>query len=79
MSLGFFWENKTRKDVIVELFGTVVVYIIMACAVAGAIASAIKPESELGQQFVAGVDSIGPIFPACGRYYGVGAVFDGVC
>lgn len=62
MSLGFFWENKTRKDVIVELFGTVVVYIIMACAVAGAIASAIKPESELGQQFVAGVDSIGPIF-----------------
>lgn len=20
MSLGFFWENKTRKDVIVELF-----------------------------------------------------------
>ena len=37
-------------------------YIIMACAVAGAIASAIKPESELGQQFVAGVDSIGPIF-----------------
>ena len=45
-----------------ELFGTVVVYIIMACAVAGAIASAIKPESELGQQFVAGVDSIGPIF-----------------
>lgn len=44
------------------MFGTVVVYIIMACAVAGAIASAIKPESELGQQFVAGVDSIGPIF-----------------
>lgn len=78
MSLGFFWENKTRKDVIVELFGTVVVYIIMACAVTGAIASAIKPESELGQQFVAGVDSRSN-FPACGRYYGVGAVFDGVC
>lgn len=48
MSLRFIWENKTRKDEIVELFGTVVVYIIMACAVAGAIASAIKPESELG-------------------------------
>ena len=44
------------------MIGTVVVYIIMACAVAGAIASAFKPESELGQQFVAGVDSIGPIF-----------------
>ena len=45
-----------------ELIGTIVVYIIMACALAGAIASAVKPESELGQQFVAGIDSIGPIF-----------------
>lgn len=50
-----------------EMIGTVVVYIIMACAIAGAVASAIKPESELGQQFVAGVDSIGPIFlPSAG-------------
>lgn len=45
-----------------ELIGTVVVYIIMACAVAGCIASVVKPESELGQQFVAGIDSIGSIF-----------------
>ena len=45
-----------------ELFGTIVVYIIMACAIAGCLASVIKPESELGQQFVAGIDSIGPIF-----------------
>ena len=45
-----------------ELFGTIVVYIIMACAFAGAVASVINPESELGQQFVAGIDSIGPIF-----------------
>lgn len=45
-----------------EMIGTVVVYIIMACAVAGCIASVVKPESELGQQFVAGIDSIGPIF-----------------
>lgn len=45
-----------------ELIGTVVVYIIMACAVVGCIASVVKPESELGQQFVAGIDSIGPIF-----------------
>lgn len=44
------------------MIGTVVVHIIIACAIAGAVASAIKPESELGQQFVAGVDSIGPIF-----------------
>lgn len=49
------------------MIGTMVVYIIMVCAIAGAVASAIKPESELGQQFVAGVDSIGPIFlPSAG-------------
>lgn len=45
-----------------ELIGTIVVYIIMACAIAGCLASVIKPESELGQQFVTGIDSIGPIF-----------------
>lgn len=45
-----------------ELVGTIVVYIIMACAVAGAVSSAFKPDSELGKQFVAGIDSIGPIF-----------------
>ena len=45
-----------------ELIGTIVVYIIMACAIAGCLASVIKPESELGQQVVAGIDSIGPIF-----------------
>ncbi len=48
-----------------ELVGKVVVYIIMACALAGAIASAVKPESELGKEFVAGIDSIGPIFLPC--------------
>lgn len=45
-----------------EMIGTAVVYLIMACALVGAIASAMKPESELGRQFVAGIDSIGPIF-----------------
>lgn len=45
-----------------EVFGQVIVYIIMACALVGCIASVVKPESELGQQFVAGIDSIGPIF-----------------
>lgn len=45
-----------------EIIGTVVVYIIMACAFIAAIASVSRPESELGQQFVAGIDSIGPIF-----------------
>ena len=33
-----------------ELIGTIVVYIMMACMVAGAIASMVKPESELGEQ-----------------------------
>ena len=45
-----------------EIIGTAVVYIIMACALVGCIASIVKPESELGQEFVAGIDSIGPIF-----------------
>lgn len=45
-----------------ELIGTVVVYVIMGCALAGAIASVIKPESGLGKEFVAGIDSLGPIF-----------------
>ena len=45
-----------------EIIGTIVVYIIMACMVAGGIASMVKPESELGQQFVEGINSMGPIF-----------------
>jgi len=45
-----------------EIFGFVVVLIIMACALAGALASVIKPESKLGQEFIYGIDSIGPIF-----------------
>lgn len=42
--------------------GNYVLYIIMACAVAGAIASIIKEESELGKEFLEGLYSIGPIF-----------------
>lgn len=45
-----------------ELFGDVVVYIIMACAVAGAIASIFSEKSELGAQFLEGFNSIGSIF-----------------
>lgn len=45
-----------------EIFGFVVILIIMACAIAGALASVAKPESDLGKEFVAGIDSIGPIF-----------------
>ncbi len=50
-----------------EIIGTAVVYAIMACAFAGAVAAAVRPDSELGQEFVAGIDSIGPIFlPSAG-------------
>ncbi|CAN0656906.1 ethanolamine utilization protein EutH [Nitratireductor aquimarinus] len=42
--------------------GTYVIYIIMACAVAGAIASIRNPETGLGKEFIEGLHSIGPIF-----------------
>lgn len=45
-----------------ENIGTFVIYIIMACAVIGAIASIVDAESELGKEFNAGIHSIGPIF-----------------
>ncbi len=45
-----------------ELIGTSIVYIIMVCALIGALASVFRPDGELGKQFVAGIDSIGPIF-----------------
>jgi ethanolamine transporter len=45
-----------------ELVGKIVVYIIMTCAVIGAIASIVKEESELGNQFLEGINSIGAIF-----------------
>jgi len=45
-----------------EQIGTVVIYIIMACAVAGAFAYIRDPESGLGKEFREGLHSIGPIF-----------------
>lgn len=45
-----------------ENIGTYVIYLIMACAVIGAIASILDAESELGKEFTAGIHSIGPIF-----------------
>lgn len=52
-----------------EIIGTIVVYIMMACMVAGAIASMVKPESELGNQFIEGIYSIGPIFLSVAGIY----------
>lgn len=45
-----------------ESIGTYVIYVIMVCAVLGAVASIYNPEGELGQEFIAGLHSIGPIF-----------------
>ena len=45
-----------------ELIGTVVIYIIMVCAVAGAFAYIRDPESGLGKEFREGLHAIGPIF-----------------
>ncbi|MBS3649050.1 ethanolamine utilization protein EutH [Pseudaminobacter sp. 19-2017] len=42
--------------------GTFIIYIIMACAVAGAIASIRDPEKGLGKEFIEGLHAIGPIF-----------------
>ena len=42
--------------------GTYVIYIIMACAVAGAIASIRNPEGGLGKEFIEGLHAIGPLF-----------------
>ncbi|HMM06214.1 MAG TPA: ethanolamine utilization protein EutH [Clostridiales bacterium] len=45
-----------------ELFGQIVIYIIMACAVTGAVFSIVKEDHPIGQKFLEGIDSIGPIF-----------------
>ncbi|OQY13547.1 MAG: ethanolamine utilization protein EutH [Desulfobacteraceae bacterium 4572_19] len=42
--------------------GTIIIYIIMVCAVAGAFAYIKDDESGLGKEFVEGLNSIGPIF-----------------
>lgn len=45
-----------------DLFGKVVVDIIMLCAACGAVASIVSEDSELGRQFLEGINAIGPIF-----------------
>lgn len=44
------------------VFGHIVIYIIMACAFAGCMASIFRPGSRLGDEFLNGINSIGPIF-----------------
>lgn len=45
-----------------QMIGTVVIYIIMICAVAGAFAYIRDPENGLGKEFREGLHAIGPIF-----------------
>ena len=50
-----------------EMIGTIIVYIIMACAVAGAIAAIKNADDGLGKQFMDGIHATGHIFvPAAG-------------
>ena len=44
------------------LFGDLIVYVVMLCALAGALASILKPESEMGKEFLEGIYAIGHIF-----------------
>ncbi|WZU00098.1 ethanolamine utilization protein EutH [Erysipelothrix sp. D19-032] len=45
-----------------KIISDVVVYIIMFFAVWGCLASIFKPESEMGNQFLEGINAIGSIF-----------------
>lgn len=51
-----------QKEFFMVLFGQIIIYLIMACAIIGCIASIINDENELGNQFLEGINSIGPIF-----------------
>ncbi|MCG3087171.1 ethanolamine utilization protein EutH [Sporosarcina cyprini] len=50
-----------------EMIGTVIVWIIMTCAVLGAFAAIKNPEDGLGKEFMSGLHAVGHIFvPAAG-------------
>lgn len=50
-----------------EMIGTVIVYIIMACAVIGAIGAIRNAEVGVGKEFMSGLHTVGHIFvPAAG-------------
>lgn len=44
------------------IIGTIIVYLIMVCAFIGALASVFDENSHLGNEFLNGINSIGPIF-----------------
>lgn len=53
--------------ILMAMIGTVIVYIIMFCAVLGAFAAIKNPEDGLGKEFMSGLHAVGHIFvPAAG-------------
>jgi len=44
------------------IVGQIIIYLIMLCAVIGAIAYVINQDSELGNEFAEGINTIGPLF-----------------
>lgn len=53
--------------ILMAMIGTVIVYIIMFCAVLGAFAAIKNPEDGLGREFMSGLHAVGHIFvPAAG-------------
>ena len=62
MHIANWFTEHFLESTPMEVFGFVVVLIIMLCALSGALASVFKPESGLGKEFIGGIDTIGPIF-----------------
>ena len=58
----FSLECPIMRETVMEDFGDVVIHIVMACAVLGALASIRTTERGLGKEFIQGIYSIGPIF-----------------
>jgi len=42
--------------------GKFMIFVIMSCCLAGAVASSLREDSELGQSFIKGLETIGIIF-----------------
>lgn len=49
-------------DINMELVSNLIVYLIVIAAVVGGCASILKPESELGKQFLSGINTMGELF-----------------
>ncbi len=65
--VSFFIYKLKEEGGFMESIGNIVVYIIMACAVAGAIGAIRNPDQGIGKEFMSGMHTVGHIFvPAAG-------------